>query len=170
MLPAPVFVSSPMLIPTRANQHRPASHIQTFNRSFIYLTLVWSTANHDAIEVSKRVQFKLRQISSVFIAMKRAIEIRSCVCDHFDFADMKLSSRCIVLPRSFTREMIADYGSGDAFVCDHARFNCVTKIDKSKSHFVTFDTLWFVVEVPAAHHRTSFFLNQYLEACGHSIR
>src|SRR5947207_1498988 len=62
--------------------------------------------------------------------MKRRIEIRSRVCDHFDFADLEFSPRRVAGAGSLATEVIANDRRGQAFISYHPVFDDVAQVDE----------------------------------------
>ncbi len=124
-------VGSPMLIPTRVNQHGSALYFQTFEITGLdrSLLLALSSEQH-AIQVRDRLQFKLRQIISLRVTMKRSIELSAGIRHHFDLADLKFRAFAVVLPRLFPAQKITNNRRGQAFVSDEAVLDRVTEIDE----------------------------------------
>src|ERR1043165_2762504 len=131
MLAARVFLSAPMPIPARMDQHRLSLHLDLPKHIFGDLGLLGATHDH-AIEIRKGVQIKTREILPARIPMKRAIEIRSRVCHHLDLPDMKLGPGRVTCRRIFATEKIADHRRRQTFVSDHSMLNRVTYINQLK--------------------------------------
>src|SRR5687768_14233411 len=107
MSAVPVCLGSPMRIPTGMKQNGLAFD---WNLSYVRYRdgpIVWRLlANNHRIEISQRVKIELRQIRSVRITMKRTIDVRAGVGDHFDFANVKLSAGGVHATRLLPRQMI----------------------------------------------------------------
>ncbi len=85
----------------------------------------------DGGEVRELLQFQLRQVLAIRIAVKRRIQIGPGIRHHLDLADLKLGSRRVVFPGGFTAQVVADDRGGKAFVGDEAVLDGVTEVDQS---------------------------------------
>ena len=77
------------------------------------------------------MQFQLREVLSVGIAVKERVEIRAGIRHHLDLADLKLGSGGVVLAGGFAAQVVTDDGGGQAFVGYEAVGDGVGEIDQN---------------------------------------
>src|SRR2546423_13778192 len=96
-MPFEVLIHTPMRVPTSIYEHGPFSYVEVFKCSRVDRSLHFALCSyHYAVQVSQRTQLQLRQILSIFIPVKRTVEISSSIRDHLDLADLKFCSGCVV--------------------------------------------------------------------------
>jgi hypothetical protein len=61
--------------------------------------------------------------------MKWTVEVGAGICDHLNFADLKLSTGCIVRLRIFARQMVGDNRSREPLISNHPVFYRVTDVN-----------------------------------------
>src|SRR6185503_10048741 len=127
MITARVFVSAPVLVP--AGMDRPGLVLDLkISKALLGDFSSPNAPDHNAVEISNRIQIEAREISPARVSMKRAVEIRPRICNHLDLSDVKLCARGVTTARVLACEIVADHGCRQTFVSDHPMFNRVRNI------------------------------------------
>src|SRR5271165_1809604 len=124
-----VAITIPESVPASVDQH--SSRAQFFAAEHIGVKREFSGvvvgANDYAIKVRKLLHTDFREIFPIGVPMKRTIQIRAGVGDHFDFGDLEFSSWTVLFSGVLPAQVIADDRSWQSFVGNKPMFDGMTQ-------------------------------------------
>src|SRR5947209_13249357 len=125
---------SPVTVPPGSDQHRLTPDVLSFEMKYVGTELLLERSmDHNPVQASKRFQRQPREIRTIGVAMKRAVQVSSSVANHLYRLDAELRAWLVQRPGIFPTQVVAHKGRGQPLIRRHSRFNRVTQVNEDLS-------------------------------------